>query len=323
MSCELSIVSPVYQAAGIVPVLVEQIVLAATEATADFEVILVDDGSSDASWDKISACCARDPRVQGIKLTRNFGQHNAITAGLAMAQGRFVVVLDCDLQDDPRYIPVLMSKAREGYDVVLTRKRTREYGWLRNWTARSFYRVLAVLGELPRVDPHINGYSLITRRVVEAYLGLKDYHRDYLMLVEWMGFHQAVILVDHSLRHAGTSSYTFPKLLRHAIAAITAHSKALLKASIALGFIYVFIALIAMAYLVTGYFIHGYRPGWASTVVLILGSTGLMLLAIGVLGIYVGHILDQVRTRPLYLVQQHLNRNSACQASPSEAIPSP
>lgn len=323
MSCELSIVSPVYQAAAIVPLLVKRIVVAAAGATPAFEVILVDDGSSDASWDRISECCERDPRVQGVKLTRNFGQHNAITAGLAVARGQFVIVLDCDLQDDPRYIPALLHKAREGYDVVLTSKRTREYDRLRNWTALGFYRVLAALGELPKVDPHINGYSLISRRVVEAYLGLNDYHRDYLMLVEWMGFHQAVLLVDHSPRHAGKSSYTLAKLLRHAVAAITAHSKALLKASIALGFLYVLVALVAMAYLVVGYFIHGYRAGWASTMVLILGSTGLMLLAIGVLGIYIGHILDQVRARPLYLVQKHLNRNPAGQASPTDAISSP
>lgn len=303
----LSIVSPVYGAAEIVPVLVERISASALTVTDDFEIILVEDGSPDDSWLRISALCATAPRVKGIRLTRNFGQQNAITAGLAHARGAYVVVMDCDLQDDPRYIPALLAKAREGCDVVLTQKQDRGYNWLRRGLTRVYYALMRVTGDLPHVNARINGYSLLSRRVVEAYLRLADYRRDFLMLVLWMGFRHAVVPVEHAPRFAGKSSYTWTKLLQHGLATITAHSKVLLKISIAIGFAYVAAAFFATVYLIVSYYIHGYRAGWASTMVLLLASTGLILLAIGIAGIYIGNIFDQVRGRPLFLVQETIN----------------
>lgn len=303
----LSIISPVYGAAEILPVLVQRILLSALEVTSDFEIILVEDGSPDDSWRRILALCATEPRVKGIQLTRNFGQQNAITAGLAHAQGAYVVVMDCDLQDDPRYISTLIARAREGYDVVLTCRQKREYSRLRNGITHAYYKLMQLTGDLPRVDASINGYSMISRRVVDAYLSIADYRRDFLMLVQWMGFKHAEIAVEHSPRYAGESSYTWAKLIRHAVDTITAHSQALLKVSVAIGFAYVIAAMCATTYLVVSYFVHGYRAGWASTMVLLLASTGLILLSIGIVGIYIGSIFDQVRGRPSYLVQEMVN----------------
>lgn len=303
----LSIVSPVYGAAEIVPVLVQRILVSALEITNDFEIILVEDGSPDDSWLRILATCATEPRVKGIRLTRNFGQQNAITAGLTHAQGAHVVVMDCDLQDDPRYMSELVARAREGYDVVLTCRQKREYSRLRNGITQAYYKLIKLTGDLPQVDARINGYSLISRRVVDAYLRMADYRRDFLMLVQWMGFKHVVIMVEHSPRYAGKSSYTWAKLIQHAVATITAHSKALLNISIAIGFVYVAAAFFATAYLIVSYFVHGYRAGWASTIVLLLASTGLILLAIGIVGIYIGNIFDQVRGRPPYLIQDMVN----------------
>lgn len=303
----LSIVSPVYGSAEIVPVLVERITASAMQCTGDFEIVLVEDGSPDDSWDRIVAICKRDPRVKGIRLTRNFGQQNAITAGLAHARGSLVIVMDCDLQDDPRYFSQLVTKAREGHDVVLTLRKTREYGRIRNTMTRAYYALMQWTGDLPRVDAHISGYSLISRRVVDAYLRIADCHRDYLMLVQWMGFKHVVIEVEHASRFAGRSTYSWAKLARHAIATVTAHSKTLLKFSIALGFTYVAVAFAATVYLIVSFFIHGYQAGWASTMVMLWASTGCILLAIGVTGIYIGNIFDQVRGRPLFLVQELVN----------------
>ena len=305
----LSIVSPVFQAEQIVLKLAERIVEEARRVTDDFEVILVDDGSLDDSWERITQACSREPRIKGVRLTRNFGQQNAITAGLTYARGDYIVVMDCDLQDDPRYIPAMVAKAREGYDVILTRRRTRIYGLVRNLLTYAFYLLLRITGDLPQPDSHVHGFSLISRRVVEAFLRLEDYRRDYLMLIQWMGFRQAILPVEHAPRFAGSSSYTWAKLVRHATAAISTHSKSLLKLAIAVGFTYVVVATVFTAYLIVSYFVLGYRAGWASTMVMILASTGLTLLAIGIAGIYIGNIFDQVRRRPLFLVQETVNQS--------------
>jgi len=303
----LSIVSPVYGAAGLLDELVDRVVRAAGEVTADFEFILVDDGSPDGAWTHIVAAGRRDSRVKGIRLTRNFGQHRAIAAGIAHARGDFVIVMDCDLQDDPRYIPALVAKAREGHDVVLTRKRERRHSWLRNLGARAFFRVFNLLADRGAGDPRLGGYSLLTRHAADAYRRIADVNRHHLLLLSWIGIPPAVVEVEHLARPRGRSAYTTIKLLRHALEGITSQSTKLLKAAVAIGFAYFFAAIIGVVYLVAGYFIHGFRAGWASTFVLLLGSTGLILMAIGVLGIYVGSVFDQVRARPLYLVHETSN----------------
>jgi glycosyltransferase involved in cell wall biosynthesis len=303
----LSIVSPVYGAAALLDELVERIIRAAGEVTADFEVLLVDDGSPDGAWAHIVRAGQRDPRVKGIRLTRNFGQHRAIAAGIANASGEFIIVMDCDLQDDPCYIPQLVAKAREGFDVVLTRKRERRHSWLRNLGARWFFRAFNALADRGAGDPRIGGYSLLSRRVADAYLRIADVHRHHLLLLGWLGFPPAVVDVEHHYRPRGQSAYTTMKLFRHALEGITSQSTKLLKVSVAIGFAYFFAAVLGVVYLVASYFIHGFRAGWASTFVLLLGSTGLMLMAIGVLGIYLGNIFEQVRTRPLYLIHETVN----------------
>jgi dolichol-phosphate mannosyltransferase len=303
----LSIVSPVFQAEQIISILVERILEETRRVTDDFEVILVDDGSIDGSWASIARASQCDLRVKGIRLTRNFGQHRAIAAGIANASGEFIVVMDCDLQDDPRYIPQLVAKAREGFDVVLTRKRERRHSWWRNLGARWFFRAFNVLADHGSGDPRIGGYSLISRRVADAYLRIADVHRHHLLLLNWLGFPKAVVDVEHHYRTRGQSAYTTKRLLRHALEGIISQSTKLLKVSVVIGFAYFFAAVLGMIYLVTSYFIHGYRAGWASIFVLLLGSTGLMLMAIGVLGIYVANIFEQVRTRPLYLIHEAVN----------------
>lgn len=307
MTCEFSIVSPVYQSAELVPLLVERVLAAARRISEDFELILVDDGSPDDAWSRILAACASDPKIRGVRLTRNFGQQNAITAGLQHARGRQVIVMDADLQDDPNDIPALLARAREGYDVVLTRKRTREYGALRNRITLVYYTIFNLLADVPAGDGHIGGFSLISRRVVDAYLKLPDYQRDYVLLVRWMGFRTSVLEVTHAPRPLGRSSYTPLRLARYAVQSLTSHSTVLLRLAVAIGFAYVAAAFLGIAYLMVSYFTHSYRPGWASTVILILGSTGTILMAIGVLGVYLGNIFDQVRGRPWFLVGETVN----------------
>lgn len=303
----LSIVSPVYGSAAIVVPLVERIIAAVEPITADFEIVLVEDGSPDDSWAQIAAVAHREPRIHGLRLARNFGQHAAITAGLAHARGTHVVVMDCDLQDDPSFIPALLAKAQEGFDIVLTRKSNRRHAWHRNLGAQWFVALINLLSGQRLADPQIGGYSILSRPVVDAFLRIRDIHRHYLSILGWLGFRTAVIPVEHHPRHSGSSSYTFRRLLRHAIEGITSQSTVLLKFAIGIGFAYFCGALASATYLCVRYFFHGFLPGWASTVVLLLSSTGLILMAIGILGIYIGNIFEQVRNRPLFLVQEQVN----------------
>ena len=303
----LSIVSPVYGSAGIVAPLVERIVAAVAPLTAEFEIVLVEDGSPDDSWAQIAAVASREPRVRGLRLARNFGQHAAITAGLAHTRGEYVVVMDCDLQDDPAYIQALLAKAREGFDIVLTRKANRRHARHRNLGARGFAAVFTLLSGHRQADPQVGGYSILSRQVVDAFLQIKDVHRHYLLILGWLGFRTTVVPVEHKPRHSGRSSYTFRRLLRHALEGITSQSTLLLKFAVGIGFIYFCSSVAGATYLCISYFLHGFRAGWASTVVLLLASTGLILMAIGILGIYIGNIFEQVRNRPLYLVQDRIN----------------
>ncbi len=303
----LSVVSPVYRAEEIVPELVRRITEEASKITDRFEIVLVDDGSPDRSWSRIAEACARDPRVKGVQLSRNFGQHYAITAGLDHARGRWVVVMDCDLQDDPKYIRDLYDKAREGYEIVYTVKERREHGAAKNLFGHLFAAGLNWLSSGRGVDANVGAFSILSRTAVEAFRQVRDTHRHYLVVLRWLGFDSAAVAIEHRKRHKGRSSYTFKALVRHAVDGFTSQSDRLLYLAIGVGFLFFTASILAAAFLVIRYFLHGFKEGWTSIMVLILLSTSMVLLSIGVVGIYIGKVFDQVKQRPLYLVQRKVN----------------
>lgn len=303
----ISVVSPVYRAEEIVDEFVRSVTRALEAITANFEIVLVEDGSGDGTWAHIAAACAADPRVKGVKLSRNFGQHPAITAGLEHARGHWVVVMDCDLQDDPSYLSALFAKACDGYDVVLTERSARAHGWMKNAFARVFAGILNRLSGERGADALVGGYSMLSRRAVDAFLRIGDVHRHYLVIVRWLGFRTALVPVVHRPRHRGRSSYNVLKLMRHGIDGWVSHSNRLLYASVALGFTFLLAAIAGTLLVIVLYFVHGFAQGWPSLVVLILVCTGSILMSLGVLGIYVGKIFDQVRARPLYIVERTVN----------------
>jgi polyisoprenyl-phosphate glycosyltransferase len=303
----ISVVSPVYRAAEVVDDFVASVRKALDRITTSYEIVLVEDGSGDGTWARIAAACVADPRVKGVKLSRNFGQHPAITAGLERARGRYVVVIDCDLQDDPAFVADLYAKAQEGHHVVLTTRSERAHGFVKNALARGWVAVLNRLGTARSADRLVGGYSMLSRRAVDAFLAVRDVHRHYLLIVRWLGFDVAYVPVVHRQRLRGRSSYTLTKMIRHAVDGWVSHSNRLLYASVALGFSFLFAAIAGALLVVILYFVRGFAQGWPSLVVLILVSTGSILVSLGVLGIYVGKIFDQVRARPLYIVEQTLN----------------
>jgi polyisoprenyl-phosphate glycosyltransferase len=313
----LSIVSPVYRAEKIVPELVKRIVDVCERLAPNFEIVLVEDGSPDNSWWAIAKECNKDPRVKGIKLSRNFGQHYAITAGLSVAAGKYVAVMDCDLQDNPKYLPELYAACRDGNDVVLTYKRTRRHGFFKNLTARAYFKILNYLLENDEYEASksVGAYSMLSRKAVDAFLAFKEYHRHYLTVVHQIGFKRTHIEIEHEPRFEGKSSYTFKKLLTHALHGITSQSDKLLRLAASLGFFLFVGSLLWIAFIVLTYFRTGLLDGYASIMCTMLLGTGLILMSIGIMGLYVGNIFSQVKERPLFLIDKTLNLQEANRAS--------
>lgn len=313
---ELSIISPVYRGADILEELCRQIEAAISNVVSSYEIILVDDGSPDGAWNKISELARRDPRIKGVRLARNFGQHFAITAGIDHACGKYTVLIDCDLQENPQDIPRLLAAAKDGADVVYAERKQREQGPLKTWAANCYYQIYNFLTESKRSNPRRANLSLLSERAREAYRRFRDTQRHYLLIVDWLGYPSTTIEIEHHPRHSGRSAYTFWKLLNHAIDGIVSQSTRLLRLSVVVGLFLSLGSIIGSAWLVIAYFVHGFKEGWASLAVLILLCTGSVLLSVGVASLYIGKIFEQVKGRPLYLVQDRANFRSL----PSSAV---
>ena len=305
----LSVVAPVYRSDSIVPEFVRCTCAAAAKVTDNFELLLVEDGSPDNSWAAIVRECDRDPRVKGLQLSRNFGQHPAITAGLAHALGEYVVVMDSDMQDDPDDIPALYQKALEGFDIVFARKRIRRFGLLRNLTTRLYYAIFRWLASVD-YDQHIGAYSLVTRRVVDAFLQFGDYRRGYVIVLGWLGFRRAHVNVEHRDRLVGRSSYSTWGLVAHAITIALAYSDKPLRISIYFGLALSLLSFLLGIWLAINYFrsnVGQLALGWTSIIISHLFLSGLLLTSLGVVGLYIGRIFEQVKQRPIFVVRETRN----------------
>ena len=307
---KLSVVSPIYKADTIIDRLVEEITVSIQQITNSFEIILVEDGSPDNSWEFIQSNCNKDNRVKGIKLSRNFGQHYAITAGIQQSTGDYVIVMDCDLQDDPKYFKAMFDCAQKGFDIVYTEKSKRKHSIFKNFSASLFNFIFNILvdNDTFKGRNNVGSFSLVSRKAVNAYLGLGDYRRHYLMVLRWLGFKHCYIQVEHNSRLSGKSSYTFGKLLKHALDGITYQSDKLLKLVLTVGLGILSLSFLTSVLIILKYLLIGpFQTGWASLFVLILVMGGLTILSIGVCGIYIGKMFDQVKNRPMYLIDKTLN----------------
>lgn len=305
----ISIVSPVYKAEKIISELVNQINLEVSKITTQFEIVLVEDGSLDNSWEEIEKQCALFSHVKGIKLSRNFGQHFAITAGIENAKGEYVIVMDCDLQDNPKYISDLYQEALKGYDIVYTYKTERHHTFLKNITAYLFNKIFNYLIDNKnwKSDNNVGAYSLLSRKAANAFISLNDYQRHYLMVLRWIGFRHTYIEIQHNKRAEGKSSYSFSKLIVHAINGITSQSDKLLRLNIITGITLSIISFLSIILIIVLYLLQGFLSGWTSLVVLILFSTGMMMTSIGITGIYVGKTFEQTKNRPKFIIDKRLN----------------
>ncbi len=304
---DISVVSPVYLSEDSVEELVRRLVQELSSLTSHFEILLVEDGSPDNSWDKISECCRQDPRVKGIRLSRNFGQHHAITAGLEKAQGEWVVVMDCDLQDRPEEITSLYHAALEGFDIVIAKRRNRQHGVIKQLFSKLFYRVLSYLTDLPQ-DSSIANFGIYHRRVIQSVCRMSESIRYFPSMIKWVGFSRKEVFVEHGRRFAGETSYNFKKLMNLALEIILAYSDKPLRLMVKLGLIVSFFSLLFALYNIVRALTGGIEVlGYASLMVSIWFLAGFLIFILGILGLYIGKIFDGVKNRPVYLIKETVN----------------
>jgi dolichol-phosphate mannosyltransferase len=303
----ISIVTPVYGCANMLQSLYDRLVSTLAQITQDFEIIMVNDASGDNAWDEIKKLSKIDSRVKGINLSRNFGQHRAITAGLDYAQGDWVVVMDCDLQDQPEEIIKLYNKAQEGYDIVWGQRVQRQDSFFKKTSSKLFHIIYNYFTELNK-DETIANFSIVSHQVINQMSKMKEQNRNYPIFVEWLGFKSTQIPIKHASRECGKSSYTFNKLINMAIDNIVSQSNKPLKLSIKFGFSISLLSVLYAIYLIIRYFIYKTPiEGWTSVMVSIYFIGGLIFANFGVLGLYIGKIFDETKDRPLYIVRETTN----------------
>ncbi len=303
---KISIVSPVYQAEKIVDELVRQITKSVSQITDDFEIILVEDGGDDNSWGKITENCAQFSFVKGIKLSRNFGQHYAITAGITKAKGDFIVLMDCDLQDDPIFIPILFKESQKGFDIVFSRRKKRKHGLVKSILTWIYIKLFRFFSDR-KYEANVGTMVFFSKKVARVFLELKDKDRIYFQMLKWLGFRTSIVEIDHRERFEGKTTYSFRRLLKIGIQGWTSHSDKLLKWNIYLGLFLALGSFMGGIYVLILKFFYDFQPGWPSLFISILFSTGLILLSIGIVGIYIGKIFEQVKDRPLYVIEEEVN----------------
>ena len=300
---EISVVVPVYGCRDSLRALHERTTAAVRSITDSYEIVFVDDCDRQGSWDVVSEIAREDRAVSAYRLSRNFGQHAAITAGLAQCAGRWAVVMDCDLQDPPEHIPLLYRTAREGHDVVLARRKRKRHSLFRRLAARAYFRLMKILAKA-RLDGEFGSFSIISRKVIDALLGFRDQDRHYLFILNWLGFQTAAVDYQPAERLAGKSSYGLRALIAHGIDGIFFQTTILLRWIVYLGFILGALGAVSAAYVVVLRLTHSAFPGWASVVVLLLIIGGFIIVSTGVTGLYIGRVFDEVRARPLYVIDE-------------------
>lgn len=302
----ISVVIPVYKAEKCLHELYIRLKASLETITHDFEIIMVEDCGGDRSWEIVVGLAREDKRVKGIQFSRNFGQHYGITAGLDFSNGDWIVVMDCDLQDQPEEIPKLYMKAQEGYDLVLARRGRRKDPLFKRFTSWVFYNFFNYLADT-HYDGQVGNFRIISRKVKEYFCLMNESLRFFGGLVDWMGFPAATVEVQHSERYHGKSTYTYKKLIKLASETIIAYSDKPLRLSINLGFIMSLVSLVIGGYILLRALTHGISViGWSSLIVSLYFIGGIIIANLGIIGIYLGKTFNETKKRPLYIVSRRI-----------------
>lgn len=299
---DVSVVSPVYGCAGCLEDLVERVARSLADINS-FEIVLVDDGSPDDAWARIGELATRHPEVRGVRLSRNFGQHEAIFAGLQHARGHRVVVMDCDGQDRPEEIPALLAALDGGVDMALAQRASRSDGASKRMASRSFYRALSYLTDM-RHDHRVANFGAYSRRLVDTVLAMPEAGRCFPLMVRWTGLPSASIAVEHAPRVNGRSAYTLRRTLRLALAIVLSYSDKPLRLVVKLGML---LAVVSFAVVLLSVYLYASGKtgvaGYTSIIASIWLLGGLLIFSVGVMGLYVGQMFRDAKRRPGYLVE--------------------
>lgn len=302
----ISVVSPIYRAENIVEKLVDEIQKVMEPLNVTYEIILVDDRSPDNSWQVMKQLSSNFPEVKSIRLSRNFGQHPAIMAGLSFAAGDWIVVMDCDLQDQPKEIKRMYTKAIEGYDMVLAKRQKRKDGFFKKMSSIFFYSVFNYFSGIS-VNSEIANFGIYNRKVINSINQINDYIKFFPLFVKWVGFRSFELEVEHNEREEGKSSYSLKKLISLALDTILSFSDKPLKIFTILGF-----SISMIAFLFGCYFMFGAltgritEPGFSSLIISIWFLSGIIISTIGVVGIYLGKTFNQVKNRPIFIIDEKI-----------------
>jgi dolichol-phosphate mannosyltransferase len=305
---EISVVAPIYNESNNVSEFVNRVRNSLNCLGVSFRIILVDDGSSDNSWEIIEKEYLKSDDVIGLKLSKNFGHHHAITAGLFQTESEWVIVMDSDLQDQPEYILNLYKKAQEGYEVVFVSRMERPESRWYLFIQKFFYFSLNKLSGV-NFDSTQANFSIIHKKVVEAFRKFPEQARFYPSTINWLGFSRSEIKAVHGMRFSGAPSYTLKKRIKLALDIILAFSDRPLKIAISLGSISSIFSFIFFGVIIARNILYGFSvTGWASLMATQLFIGGVVLITLGINGIYTGRVYSEVKSRPLFIVQEKLER---------------
>jgi dolichol-phosphate mannosyltransferase len=304
----LSIVVPVYKCSKSLDLLYEQVKIVCSNL--NFELIFVYDGGPIEDWQKIQELANNDNKVIGIELSRNFGQHKAITAGLSYSTGEWVVVMDCDLQDNPQDIKRLYEKAiAEKVDIVFASRKFRNDTFFKRVFSKWFYKVLEYLSETKQ-DHTIGNFGIYSRQVIQEVLNMKDNIRILPLMIRWVGFKSLTIDVVHDLRSCGKTSYSLRKLIHLAMDIILSFSDKLLRIVVKTGLLISFASIIFTIFTLIRYFKGEIlQVGYASIIISIWFFSGLIIAILGMVGLYVGKTFEQSKNRPIFIVRSKVYKN--------------
>jgi len=306
----ISIVSPVYRAEKTLPTLVSEIDKVSEKIGVEYEIILVDDRSPDNSWEVMKDLAEKNKNLKIYRLSRNFGQHPAIMAGLSKAKGEWIVVMDCDMQDQPKEIEKLYHKALEGYDMVQAKRKERKDNAFKRLTSQYFIRTFNYLTDM-KVNDEVANFGIYHRKVINSILNINDYIKAFSLFVNWVGFNRYEISVEHNERMEGKSNYSFGKLFSLAFNIIVSFSNKPLKICVGFGgaisVLSVFVAIFFLIQTLRGEITE---PGYSSLILSIWFLSGVIICCIGIVGLYVGKTFDEVKNRPVYIIDEEITHNS-------------
>ena len=302
----ISIVSPVYKAEHILENLVAEIRLAMEQLGTTYEIVLVDDRSPDNGWMVLKAHSQKYPQVRSLRLSRNFGQHPAIMAGLAHAKGDWVVVMDCDLQDQPKEILKLYTETQKGYEIVLARRTERQDSYFKKLSSKLFSALYSYFTDID-YDNEIANFGIYHKKVITAVLQVSDQIKFFPLFVKLAGFNSTSVSVEHAERFSGKSSYSLGKLLSLAFNTIISFSNKPLKLFVKFGLTISALAIVIGAYYIYQTLVHKIAvPGYSSIIISIWFLSGVIITTIGVCGIYIGKIFDQVKGRQVFIIDEEV-----------------